>query len=99
MSFSRIFIFENQQLARRIIKNNDQNIGQQLPKAAATFEKAAKKADNAVLTPNYLLQAGLIYEAMEQPAKALKLYKQIKAEYPGSQEGGSIDQYIIRVSK
>lgn len=71
----------------------------QLPQAAATFLKAAKKADNNVLSPYYLLQAGLIYEALEKPAEALKLYKEIKAKYPSSQEGSSIDQYIVRVTK
>lgn len=72
---------------------------EQLGKAASTFQKAAKQADNELLAPYYLLQAGIIYEAMEQPAQALKLYKEIKAKYPGSQEGSVIDQYIVRVQK
>lgn len=71
----------------------------QLSKAAVTFEKAAKKADNGMLTPYYLFQAGLIYEAMDQPAQALKLYQTIKAKYPASQEMVTIDEYIARVSK
>lgn len=67
-------------------------------KAASTFLKAAKKADNDLLTPYYMFQAGLIYEAEAQPAQALKLYKQIKSEYPGSQEASVIDSYIKRLS-
>lgn len=70
----------------------------QLDKAAATFAKAAKKADNGLLTPMYLFKEGLIYEALDQPAKAAELYRRIKIEYPGSQEAVTIDQYITRTT-
>lgn len=69
-----------------------------LDKAASTFVKAAKKADNGLLTPYYLFQAGLVYESLESPAKALDLYNQIKFDYPGSKEAQTIEQYITRVS-
>ena len=67
-------------------------------KAAATFEKAAKKADNNLLSPYYYFQAGLIYEAMDKPAQALKTYKMIKAQYPESIESQDIDKYIARLT-
>jgi len=67
-------------------------------KAAATFEKAAKKADNNLLSPYYYFQAGLIYEAMDKPAQALKTYKMIKAKYPESIEGQDIDKFIARLT-
>ena len=67
-------------------------------KAAATFEKAAKKADNNLLSPYYYFQAGLIYESMDKPAQALKLYNMIKTKYPESIEGREIDKYIARLS-
>ena len=70
----------------------------QVSKAATTFEKAAKKADNNLLSPYYYLQAGLIYESMDKPAQALKLYKKIKTDYPESIEGRDIDKYIARLS-
>ena len=70
----------------------------QVSKAASTFEKAAKKADNNLLSPYYYLQAGLIYESMDKPAQALKLYKKIKADYPESIEGREIEKYIARLS-
>ena len=70
----------------------------QAGKAAATFEKAAKKADNKILTPYYLMQAGIIYESLDKPAKALKLYKTIKVHYPDSFEGREIDKYIARLT-
>ncbi len=67
-------------------------------KAASTFLKAAKKADNNLLTPYYLFQAGLIYESMEKPEQALKLYNRIKIEYPASNEATDIENYIIRLT-
>ena len=67
-------------------------------KAAATFEKAAKKANNNLLSPYYYFQAGLIYEAMDKPAQALKTYKMIKAQYPESIESQDIDKYIARLT-
>lgn len=67
-------------------------------KAIATFEKAAKKANNNLLSPYYYFQAGLIYEAMDKPAQALKIYKMIKTKYPESIESQDIDKYIARLS-
>lgn len=69
-----------------------------LSKAASTFEKAAKKADNGLLSPNFYFQAGLIYEAMDKPAQALKLYQMIKTKYPQSMESQEIDKYIARLT-
>ena len=67
-------------------------------KAIAAFEKAAKKADNGLLSPYYYMQAGLIYEAIDKPAQAVKIYKLIKAEYPDSEEGAQADKYIARLT-
>jgi hypothetical protein len=67
-------------------------------KAAATFEKAAKKADNNLLSPYYYLQAGIMYESLGKNAQALKLYKTIKAKYPESNEGQEIEKYITRLT-
>lgn len=67
-------------------------------KAATTFEKAAKKADNVLLSPYYYLQAGIIYESLGNNSSALKLYKMIKVSYPGSIEAQTIDKYIARLT-
>ena len=67
-------------------------------KAAATFEKAAKKADNNLLSPYYYLQAGIMYESLGKNAQALKLYKTIKTKYPESNEGQEIEKYITRLT-
>ena len=70
----------------------------QVSKAAATFEKAAKKADNNLLSPFYYFQAGQMYEAADKSAQALKLYKLIKVKYPQSTESQDIDKYIARLT-
>lgn len=70
----------------------------QASKAAATFEQAAKKADNKVLTPYFYFQAGLIYESLDKPAKALKLYNIIKTKYSDSYEGREVEKYIARLT-
>ncbi|MBQ7571675.1 MAG: tetratricopeptide repeat protein [Bacteroidaceae bacterium] len=66
-------------------------------KAVETLKKAAKKADNIVLSPLYLVQAGEILEAEGKTAEALKLYEEVKANYRGSMQGQEIEKYIQRV--
>lgn len=65
-------------------------------KAAREFEAAAAVADN-VYNAGYLLKAGVAYEELGQPDKALKCYRTIKEKYPQSYEGYDIDKYISRI--
>lgn len=67
-------------------------------KAISYFEKAADK-DNSILSPIYLKKAGLVYESLNQPEKAEKVYSKIKDSYPKSPEAADIDKYIARVQK
>ena len=66
-------------------------------KAVETLVKAAKKADNNVLSPLYLVQAGEILESQGKADKALELYEQVKANYRASVQGQEIDKYIQRI--
>ncbi|MBO4801088.1 MAG: tetratricopeptide repeat protein [Bacteroidaceae bacterium] len=72
------------------------NLGQN-DKAISTLIKAAKMADNASLSPIYLIQAGELYEAAGKPEKALELYKEVKTKYVNSMAFQDIDRYIERV--
>ena len=65
----------------------------------STLLKAAKEADNNTLSPVYLLQAGQIYESLQQNDKALDCYNQIKDKYQQSQAYTEVDKYIERLSK
>lgn len=71
-------------------------VGQEA-QAAATLVKAAKKADNNLLSPAYLIQAGQIYEKLGKKGEALKVYKQIEEKYYGSMQAMDINKYIERV--
>lgn len=74
------------------------NLGQN-DKAISTLLKAAKAADNASLSPIYLIQVGELYEAEGKADKALECYKEIKTKYINSMAYQDIDRYIERVSK
>ena len=65
--------------------------------AVKYFEKAAKVANNDVFSPLYLIKAANVYEKLGDKAAALKVYEQIKKEYPTSQQASTIDAYIERV--
>lgn len=70
-------------------------------KAAELLEKAASKADNASLSPLFLIQAGELYElALNNKDKALECYNKVKASYKAAYQvqSGEIDKYIERAS-
>lgn len=71
------------------------------------LEKAASQADNDALSPEYLIQAGLVLENQGKKADANALYIRIKNDYPrsrysqngvqnGVSTGAEIDKYIER---
>ena len=64
--------------------------------AAKCYESAAIKSANAFTSPMYLLRAGMAYEMAGNFQKAVDSYKKIKADYPTSNEGFSIEKYIAR---
>lgn len=63
------------------------------------FEKAAKKADNEMLSPIYLKKAGIVYEKLNNHKKALEAYQTIKDKYSNSVDAQDIDKYITRASE
>lgn len=64
--------------------------------AAKCYESAALKSENGFTSPMYLLRAGMAYEMAGNYQKAIEVYKKIKADYPNSNEGFSIEKYIAR---
>ena len=65
-------------------------------KGIAKYLEAAEFGENSFNTPLFLMKAAELYEMNGKYADALKLYEQIKEEYPTSTEGSSIDKYIAR---
>lgn len=62
------------------------------------FKKAAKEADNNVISPEYLKKAGRAYESLGQYKDAVEMYTTIKTKYYTSQDAADIEKYIVRAS-
>ena len=65
-------------------------------KAISYFEKAAKKADNDIVSPFYLKKLGIAYESLGNYEKAVENYTLIKDKYFNSHEARDIEKYIER---
>ncbi len=62
--------------------------------AANHYTKAAKMNDNYITAPTALFKAGMAYLMLEDNAKALDCFQQVKHNYPESTEWNEIDRYI-----
>lgn len=58
------------------------------------YIKAADMNKNEFSSPIILMKAGRAYESLNNFADAVKVYEQIKADYPDTKEGKDIDKYI-----
>lgn len=65
--------------------------------AISNYIKAANKANNATISPYYLLQAGIMYEQQGEADEAAELYEKIKNKYSTSPFSMDIEKYINRV--
>jgi tetratricopeptide (TPR) repeat protein len=65
-------------------------------KAIEYYLKAAKRNPNKMTSPLYLKKAAFVYEDKGNKADAIKLYEQIKSDFPESQEAADADKYIVR---
>ncbi len=63
-------------------------------KAIDQFLKAAKKADNKMLSPQYYKKAGNVYLMNGNLDKAIEIFTQIKEEYRDTPEGQEADKHI-----
>jgi tetratricopeptide (TPR) repeat protein len=67
-----------------------------LKKAASSYVKAAERSENEFSSPLYLMRAASTYEMMNEYAKALEIYQEIKNEYSKSPEAAEVDKLIAR---
>ena len=63
-------------------------------KAANNFLKAAKAADDNMLSPIYYKKAGLAYLHAKDFDKAIETFEKIRKTYLNSPEGQEVDKYI-----
>jgi tetratricopeptide (TPR) repeat protein len=64
--------------------------------AAEHYLKAAKLNANKFTTPIFLMKAGMAYEELKKFDNAVKVYEQVKLDYPESTEGRDIEKYLSR---
>jgi len=65
--------------------------------ALKQYKKAYSASENELTTPVYKMKAAKLLESMDEFEEALKLYQEIKKDYPQSTEGTSVDKYIARL--
>jgi tetratricopeptide (TPR) repeat protein len=65
--------------------------------ALKQYKKAYSETDNELTTPVYKMKAAKLLESMNKLDEALKLYEEIKKDYPESAEGTTVDRYIARI--
>ena len=65
--------------------------------ALKQYQKAYAETENELTTPVYKMKAARLLESMNKLDEALKLYEEIKKDYPQSAEGTTVDKYIARV--
>lgn len=65
--------------------------------ALKQYQKAYAETENELTTPVYKMKAAMLLESMNKLEEALKLYEEIKKDYPQSAEGTTVDKYIARV--
>lgn len=68
----------------------------QVDEAISHYLKAANNNKNKFTTPIYLKKAALAYEDKQNYTEAIKLYEQIKNDYPDTNEGREMEKYIAR---
>jgi len=66
-------------------------------RAAAQYEKAAKRAPNDFTSPMFYLKAGWAYEEQGDYKSALKMYEAIKYNHHGSNESREVEKHIAKV--
>lgn len=60
------------------------------------YLKASSTNTNNFTTPIYLMKAAGLYESQNKYAEALKIYEQIKTDFPESREGREVEKFISR---
>jgi len=66
-------------------------------RAGDLFRRAALTFENAITTPQYLLNAGQAYEKASAYAEAREVYQRIKEDFPESNLASGMDFYLARV--
>ena len=64
--------------------------------AIEQYMKASEAEKNNFTTPIYLMKAATLYESQNKFAEAVKIYEQLKTNFPEAREGRDVEKYISR---
>lgn len=64
--------------------------------AIEQYLKASETNKNDFTTPVFLMKAAALYESQSKYAEALKIYEQLKTDFPEAREGRDVEKYISR---
>ena len=64
--------------------------------AIEQYVKASETNKNNFTTPIYLMKAATLYESQNKFAEAVKIYEQLKTDYPEAREGRDVEKFISR---
>lgn len=67
-----------------------------LDEALDYYKKAADWDENNFTRPIFLMKSAMVYELKKDYKSSLDIYKQVKAEFPNSNDARDIDKYIGR---
>lgn len=67
--------------------------------AIESFKKATADKDDALVTPMYLYQLGLAYEANKNVNEAKAAFERIRDEYPKSMQARDMDKELARLGE
>jgi tetratricopeptide (TPR) repeat protein len=58
------------------------------------YVKASEASKNNFTTPIYLMKAATLYETQGKYKEAVKIYEQLKTDFPEAREGRDVEKYI-----
>lgn len=64
--------------------------------AIEQYIKASEADKNNFTTPIYLMKAATLYESQSKYMEAVKIYEQLKTDFPEAREGRDVEKYISR---
>jgi TolA-binding protein len=67
--------------------------------AIESFKKATSDKDDILVTPMYLYQLGLAYEATNNAGEAKAAFKRIRDEYPRSMQARDVEKELARLGE
>lgn len=68
-------------------------------KAIENFKKAIADKDDVLVTPMYMYQLGMVYQAAGQTNEAKEIFKRLRDEYPRSQQARDMDKELANLGE